>query len=101
MPKCQPATEAPILFVFIISSFFLVVGCGRHKTLVLPVSPQGLYRQGLDSFHLGTLEGYQRAVDSFRKAQALEPEICEYRLNLVQSLFFVATEQSLNLVPHD
>jgi tetratricopeptide (TPR) repeat protein len=40
-------------------------------------------------------------VDSFRKAQALEPEICEYRLNLAQSLFFVATEQSLNLIPND
>ncbi len=82
----------PIFITVLVS----VVAACSHKTAVSPPQPGTSYLEGLRNFHLGTPEGYARAADLFRKAHALQSSSCEYSLNLVQSLLFLAMEQSLN-----
>src|SRR5258707_9512780 len=76
----------------ILAAVLVTASCGRRKTPVsLPVvGPQAetMFTQGSADFHLGTPEAYARAADSFRKARALRPNVCDYPLQLVQSLLF-------------
>jgi tetratricopeptide (TPR) repeat protein len=71
----------------------LLASC-RHR--VPGPADVSLYLQGLDAFRNATPEGYERAIETFRKATALNPSRCEYRFHLAQSLLFLAVEQQLN-----
>lgn len=77
-----------------------VCGCVRAR----PAGPgiqEVLYRDGLRAFHLGTPEGYRRAATAFQRAWRIEPENCDYSLNLAQSLVFLSDEKRLNLEEHE
>src|SRR5437016_9746906 len=88
----------------ILAVALLVSGCGRRVAVSTPRTAQpspvttaeSLYMQGLSAFHRGTPDAYTEAAEAFRAALKLNSERCEYRLNLAQSLIFLATEQLLN-----
>jgi tetratricopeptide (TPR) repeat protein len=85
--------------IAVIAALMLLSGCGHKVQTRLPTGPpqdELLYREGLDAFRQGTPEGFEHAAIAFRKASALKPAQCEYALNLVQSLLFLAIEQRAN-----
>jgi tetratricopeptide (TPR) repeat protein len=80
-----------------------LAGCGRKATVVAPpaISPEDLYRRGVEAFAQATPEGYLRAANAFRQAYLMAPGRCEFRLHLAQSLLFLAEEQLLNREDYD
>ena len=68
MGSVKRALLVAVTLVFCLALVGFAASCGRHKASILPPQPESLYTQGLKDFHLGTPEGYARAVDSFRKA---------------------------------
>src|SRR2546427_7927212 len=83
-----------VLVVLILAS-----SCGHKAQTKLPNAPpehELLYRAGLEAFRQATPEGYQQAIDAFRKASTLAPSRCEYSLHLAESLVLLAQEQKYN-----
>jgi tetratricopeptide (TPR) repeat protein len=76
-----------------------VGACHRHR-IASPVASLPnfdlLYDEGLTAFHQGTPESYVRAAETFRRLSTLRPERCDYKLDLAQSLLFLASEQISN-----
>ncbi len=95
--------RGPRILTILITALLSPAACGRRAAVapppaaVAPVrTPESLYAAGLAAFHQGTPESYARAAEAFRAALSLQPDRCEFKLNLAQSLLFLSTEQLLN-----
>jgi tetratricopeptide (TPR) repeat protein len=85
-----------VLVILILA--ILASSCVHTVQTNLPGLPkdQVLYRAGIEAFQRATPEGYQQAIDDFRKASGLAPSRCEYSLHLAESLVLFAREQRYN-----
>ena len=102
----RPQTR-PIDAAFFVSScrcvfvFFILALTACTKSLPPVAAPvletdRLAFGRGIQALHEFTPDGYVRAIEDFRRASALSPENCEYRLHLAEANLFLALEQKLN-----